>query len=105
MNHDKSVVYDFDKIIEDGKNIKLFFKDLIYHIRDEILAKIKSGESICELNQILEILDETYSKTKNSMDEKITLLSGILKIVTRSESMKCRIENAKVNNELTSMSS
>jgi hypothetical protein len=39
------------------------------------------------------------------MDEKITLLSGILKIVTRSESVKCRIENAKVNNELTSMSS
>ncbi len=105
INHDKSVVYDFDMIIEDWKNIKLFFKDLIYHIRDEILAKIKSGESICELNQILEMLDETYSKTKNSMDEKITLLSGILKVVTRSESVKCRIENSPVIASATKQSS
>ncbi len=105
INHDKSVVYDFDKIIEEGKNIKLFFKDLIYHIRDEILAKIKSWESICELNNILEILDETYSKTKNSMDEKITLLSGILKVVTRGESAKCRIENSPVIASATNQSS
>ncbi len=96
MAWDKSVVNDFDTLIDNGKNVKLFFKDLIYCIRDEIMVNISTGISICELNQVLEILDETYSKTKNSMDEKITLLSGILRVVTRGESMKCRIENNNV---------
>ncbi|NDK08360.1 DNA polymerase III subunit gamma/tau [Candidatus Gracilibacteria bacterium] len=93
INHDKSVVYDFDKLIENGKNVKLFFKDLIYQVRDEIITNISTGISICELNNILEILDETYSKTKNSMDEKITLLSGILRVVTRGESNNCVISS------------
>jgi hypothetical protein len=49
------------------------------------MTSISTGISICELNNVLEILDETYSKTKNSMDERITLLSGILRVVTRTE--------------------
>lgn len=97
VKNDKSVVYEFEKIIENGKNIKLFFKDLIYHIRDEIMAKIQKDEDIFELNNILEILDETYSKTKNSMDEKITLLSGILKVVSRNQ-----YENVKIKMESSS---
>jgi hypothetical protein len=34
----------------------------------------------------LEILDETYSKTKNSLDENTTFLIGILKILNNSNS-------------------
>lgn len=95
INWDKSVVYSFEKLIENGKNVKLFFKDLIYYVRDEIMSKIKKDEDIIELNNILEILDETYTKTKNSMDEKITLLSGILKVVTRNVRVNYKIENQK----------
>lgn len=83
INKDISVVKEFDKIIENWKNIKLFFKDLIYTTRDEIIKNIADLQKVKELNNILEILDETYTKTKNSMDEKITLLSGILKIITK----------------------
>jgi len=85
LNKDKSIVDDFYKVVENGKNIKLFFKDLIYLVRDEILENIKNDKSIVELNFILDLLDETYTKTKNSMDEKITLLSWLLKVITRGE--------------------
>lgn len=92
INKDISVVNDFDKITVDGKNIKLFFKDLIYFTRDEIIKNLDNLKKILELNSILEILDETYSKTKNAMDEKITLLSGILKVITKDEN---RIQNTE----------
>jgi hypothetical protein len=105
MTSDKSVVNDFDTLIDNGKNVKLFFKDLIYCIRDEIMTNISTGISICELNNVLEILDETYSKTKNSMDERITLLSGILRVVTRVENVKCRVENSPVIASITKQSS
>jgi hypothetical protein len=48
---------------------------LIYLLRDRIIENIKNNKKFFELNEVLLILDETYSKTKNSMDEKITLLS------------------------------
>lgn len=86
IESDKTVVDDFDKIIEDGKNIKLFFKDLIYTLRDRIIENLKKWQSIMELNEILIIIDETFSKTKNAMDERITLLSGVLKVISRTES-------------------
>ncbi len=85
VNKNFQIIDDFEEIINNWKNIKLFYKDLIYLTRDEIIEKIKAWENSIELLKILEILDETYSKTKNSMDEKITLLSGLLKVVYRDE--------------------
>nr|MDD3720501.1 DNA polymerase III subunit gamma/tau [Candidatus Gracilibacteria bacterium] len=85
LNKDSSIISDFDKIIDSGKNIKLFFKDLIYLTRDRILENIKNNLSINDLNYVMMTLDETYSKTKNAMDEKITLLGGILKIITKDK--------------------
>lgn len=94
VNKDTKIIDDFEEIIVSGKNIKLFYKDLIYLTRDEIIEKIKKWENSIELLQILEILDETYTKTKNSMDEKVTLFSGLLKVVYRDEiGWKTQIEN------------
>lgn len=87
INKDSSIVYDFDKIVESWKNLKLFFKDLIYLTRDKIIENIKNSLPIDDLNYVMTSLDETYSKTKNAMDEKITLLWWILKIISKEGSI------------------
>jgi hypothetical protein len=61
--------------------VKLFFKELIFFVKDEIIARLKKGEDVSELLKIIEILDETYSKTKYSLDENTTFIIGILKVI------------------------
>jgi hypothetical protein len=85
LKNNKNIIDDFEKIIDEGKNIKLFFKDLIFYTKDEATRKIKSGENIDKYINILEELDSTYSKTKSSIDENTTFLIGILKIINIGE--------------------
>lgn len=79
---DSSIVSDFDKLISDWKNIKLFFKELIFFIKKIALDKLKHNEQISDYIKIIDILDETYTKTKNSLDENTTFIIWVLKIVT-----------------------
>jgi hypothetical protein len=51
---------DFDKIVESGKNLKLFFKELIFKIKDKIISELKDQKDISNLINIFDILDETY---------------------------------------------
>ena len=81
QNFDVSVIDDFENIIWSWKNIKLFFKEIIFKIKDKIIEEIKAGNDISTLVKVFEILDETYTKTKNSLDENTTFLVWILKIV------------------------
>lgn len=78
---DISIISDFENIISSGKNLKLFFKELIFNTKNKIFEKIKSGEDIWNIVKIFDILDETYTKTKNSLDENTTFTVGILKII------------------------
>ncbi|RAL55089.1 DNA polymerase III, subunit gamma and tau [Candidatus Gracilibacteria bacterium GN02-872] len=80
-NKDLSIIDDFDKIIDSGKNLKLFFKELIFSVKDRIISDLKNKKEISDLINIFEILDETYAKTKYSLDENTTFLVGILKII------------------------
>ncbi|MBB1564482.1 DNA polymerase III subunit gamma/tau [Candidatus Gracilibacteria bacterium] len=80
-NKDLSILEDFDKIVESGKNLKLFFKELIFKIKDKIISELKDPKDISNLINIFDILDETYGKTKYSLDENTTFLVGILKII------------------------
>ncbi|MDD3646042.1 MAG: DNA polymerase III subunit gamma/tau [Candidatus Gracilibacteria bacterium] len=82
INEDASIVNDFDNLIADGKNIKLFFKELIFFTKDITTKKALAGENINSYLKVLSTLDETYSKTKNSLDENTTFLIGVLKIVS-----------------------
>ena len=82
LNKNPKVVEDFDNLIADWKNIKLFFKELIFFIKNKAVYLLKNHEDISDYIKILDILDETYSKTKNSLDENTTFLIGILKIVS-----------------------
>jgi len=82
LNKSPKIVEIFDKIIDEWKNIKLFFKELIFFIKNKAIYNLKNNEEIVDYIKILDILDETYSKTKNSLDENTTFLIGILKIVS-----------------------
>jgi len=82
LTKNSSIVSDFDKLISDWKNIKLFFKELIFFIKKVALDKLKHNEQISDYIKIIDILDETYTKTKNSLDENTTFIIWVLKIVT-----------------------
>jgi len=82
LNKNTKIVDSFDELIAEWKNIKLFFKELIFFIKNKAVYLIKNNEDISDYIKILDILDETYSKTKNSLDENTTFLIWILKIVS-----------------------
>lgn len=84
ISKDSSITDDFDELISSWKNIKLFFKDLIFFTKNKTIESIKNKESINSNLNILEILNETYSKTKNTLDENTTFLIWILKILNPS---------------------
>lgn len=78
---DNSVISILEKNISDWKNIKLFFKELLFFTKNKSLVAIKKWEKITKYINILDILDDSYSKTKNSLDENITFTIWILKIL------------------------
>lgn len=88
LNGDKKVLEQIDEINASWKNIKLFFKWLIFFTKDSILKDIKKSKNVVTKLKILEILDETYTRTKTSLDENITFLVWILKIINREEIKK-----------------
>lgn len=83
---DNWVIEQLDKLISEWKNIKLFFKELLFYTKNTALEKIKSKEEVYDYIKVLDILDEAYSKSKNSLDENITFTIGILKILSWYES-------------------
>jgi hypothetical protein len=88
LNKDASILDDFDELVANWKNIKLFFKELIFYVKDKILKELKTekwemSKNIWEYLKVIEILDETYTKTKNSLDENTTFIIGILKVIEK----------------------
>ena len=81
ISKDNSVIEILDKNIADWKNIKLFFKELLFFTKNKSLELIRKDQSITDYIKILDILDETYSKTKISLDENTTFLIWVLKIL------------------------
>jgi len=81
INWDNSVINIIEKNIDNWKNIKLFFKELLFYTKNKSLEILKKWWNITSYIRVLEILDESYSKTKNSLDENITFIIWILKII------------------------
>lgn len=82
VSKNNTIINNFDEIISEWKNIKLFFKELIFFTKNKAIFLLKNNEDIINYIKILDILDETYSKTKNSLDENTTFLIWILKIIS-----------------------
>jgi DNA polymerase-3 subunit gamma/tau len=85
VSKDKSIIEDFDVIIQEWKNLKLFFKEFIFFTKERALLDITEWKDINRIIAILETLDETYTKTKNSLDENTTFLVGLLKLLSHTE--------------------
>jgi DNA polymerase-3 subunit gamma/tau len=81
INKDKTVIDDLEELNQKGKNLKLFFKDLIFFLKDTILVKLSENKDFSQLFNILEQLNKSYSETKNTLDENITFTIWILKII------------------------
>ena len=99
LDKNPKIVDDFEKLIDDWKNIKLFFKELIFFIKNKAIYNLKNNFDISDYIKILDILDETYTKTKNSLDENTTFLIGILKIVSwykKEEKLGEQIKNSSI---------
>ena len=69
LDDDMSIIDKFEEIQKSGKNLKLFFKDLIFFAKDKAIEEVKSGNSINKIIKVLEELNDTYSKSKFSLDE------------------------------------
>lgn len=82
LKKETSIIQDFDELISDWKNIKLFFKELIFYTKNKALIEIKNNFDISKYIDLLEKLDDTYGKTKTSLDENTTFTIGILKIIS-----------------------
>lgn len=81
LTKDTSVIDDYEELIKSGKNIRLFFKDLFYKTKEKIIEELKKWDEIHSITEVIEILDDTFMKSKNAFDEQITFLSGILRIL------------------------
>jgi len=92
---DKEIIIEFEKLIDNWTNIKLFFKELIFTIKEDWIIKIKSNSDISKIIYILENLDDVFIKTKNSLDENTTFLIWILKIINTIRYWENLIVNEK----------
>ncbi len=101
LNKQHSIIEDYEELVSSGKNIKLFFKELIFFTKDKTILDLKNNKNISDLLSILDKLDETYSKTKNSLDENTSFLIGILKIINpiKKEIKQEKIKNQKLKKE------
>jgi hypothetical protein len=75
--------------------MKLFFKDFIFFAKEKALIDISDWKNIGKLIDILDTLDETYSKTKHSLDENTTFLIWILKLLSDNSNGKRVDQNIK----------
>ncbi len=82
LSKDSSIIEDFDGLVLEWKNIKLFFKQLLFFIKDRSIKELQTGNNISDYITILDILDDTYAKTKHSLDENVTFTIGLLKIIS-----------------------
>lgn len=86
LEKNTEIINTFDSLIWDGKNMKLFFKELLFYTKQIATIRVRKWEDIQKHLYVLDILDEAYIKTKNSLDENTTFLIAVLKIVTGYDS-------------------
>lgn len=108
LTWNNSVIWEFDKLIDTWINIKLFFKELFFYIKNDSIEKINKWVNINNELFILDNIDETFIKVKNSQDENTTFLISLLKILnylncweivnTNNLSKKSVIQDKKIDN-------
>ncbi|MCT4616648.1 MAG: DNA polymerase III subunit gamma/tau [Candidatus Gracilibacteria bacterium] len=110
LTKDKIAINDIEELYNNGKNIKLFIKDLLYFTKDKLLNKIGSEEEK-SLIEILEELNSAYIKSKTSFDELTPFIIAVVKLISnhnygeevvsnkKVEPIKVGVSTTKVNNQ------
>ncbi len=80
LSKDNTIIADFETITE-KYNIQLFFKELLFYIKDKLIENIENQNLVKTHIFILENLEESYLKSKNSFDGKTTFLVWIIKSI------------------------
>lgn len=77
---DSSLITDFENIIS-NYNLHLFFKELLFYIKDKLIENIWNNNWVQSHIFLLETIEEAYGKSKNSFDPKTTFLVWIIKCI------------------------
>lgn len=80
ISQDMSLLWDYEEIAG-NYNLALFFKELLFFIKDKLIEHIENDEIVKKHIFLLETLEESYIKSKNSFDQKTTFLVWIIKCV------------------------
>lgn len=82
LQKDITIINDFDSLVDSWKNMKVFFKELIFYTKNKAIEELKFNNPISLHIEVLDKLDDMYGKTKNSLDENTTFVIWLLKIVS-----------------------
>lgn len=99
LNKDPALIDDFENISSEN-NLNLFFKELLFFIRDKLLSNITNKELTRSNIYILDTLEESYIKARNSFDQKTTFLVWIVKIISEFSSIPNFETQNKIQNNL-----
>lgn len=97
FNKDISVIDDFENNIK-NYNLNLFFKELLFYIKDELIKNILDEKIVSRNIFLLDTLEESYLKSKNSFDWKTSFLVWIIKCVKNitTEFQEKKIEKVQI---------
>lgn len=82
LSRDISLIKDFESISTSGKNLKIFFKDILSNIQSDSIEMLQLWEDISANISVMDVLSDMLMKSKNSFDEIMTYKIGLLKIVS-----------------------
>jgi len=75
---DSSAFQELQKLQEAGKNVKLFFKDLLLFGKDRAIDMVTEWKNIESILHVLYHIEEAYIKSKSSVDEVSAFTIGML---------------------------
>lgn len=95
INKDQNIIQEFETISRDY-NVVLFYKELLFFIKDEILKNLENKDKLNILIKIFSTLEESFLKSKTSFDINTTLLLWIVKAISWYEK---EVVNTQINTQ------
>lgn len=95
ISKDSTIIADFEDISANF-NLNLFFKELLFFIKDKLVENLTTKDFL-NILYLLETLEDSYLKSKNSFDSKTTFLVWILKCLKWKEFFT---ENISINSNI-----
>jgi DNA polymerase III subunit gamma/tau len=81
LQWDISLLEDFENIQSSWKNLKNFFKEILYQLQVSAIESLKNSCNIAHSVSVMEVLQDMLMKSKNSFDEVTTFRIGLLKLL------------------------